>query len=95
MAAYQGHEIRLHGFVQAGSIEHTRDEHRFVLSYGGVNLRVRISGPLPDTFRDLAEIVVTGRIETDDDGWSIIASTMLTRCATKYDARSTLDIEFK
>jgi len=59
-------EIKVHGFVEAGSIHESvvnQETHRtFVLSVDGKKLRVFNSGPKPDTFKDQSEVVATGHL---------------------------------
>ena len=80
----QGQELRLHGFVQ-GCLEAGSDtEHRFMLVNRGVGLRVNVNGALPDTFRDQAEVIVTGRL-VKRGGWELDGTAVLAKCPGKYD----------
>lgn len=59
-------EIQVHGWVLAGSIREqvvNQDVQRtFVLTESGKKIRVFNHGPKPDTFKDQAEVVATGRL---------------------------------
>lgn len=59
-------EIKVHGYVEAGSIiESVVNQETlstFVLQKEGKKIRVFFKGPKPDTFKDLAEVIATGRL---------------------------------
>ena len=94
---WEGKSLKVHGFVEPGSIdEHIEGDHAvrtFVLEYKGQRLLVKHSGPKPDTFRDLAEVVAEGTLVKKDDGSYILQSTnLMAKCPSKYqqDKRSAL-----
>jgi cytochrome c-type biogenesis protein CcmE len=66
LAGWRGKVLKVHGWVTAGSIKKTvvsqEMHHTFVLEKGGKRVRVFASGPMPDTFKDGAEVVATGRL---------------------------------
>jgi len=66
MDQWTGKELKVHGFVEAGSIVESvvgQVEHRtFVLQKDGKKIRVFSEGPKPDTFKDQSEVVATGRL---------------------------------
>jgi cytochrome c-type biogenesis protein CcmE len=87
LRAHAGEIVRVHGFVEAGSLERMYGDdllHRFRLIWHGVGLPVQASGPVPDTFRDQAEVIVTGQL-VDRDGWRIEGTAVIARCPGKYD----------
>ncbi len=59
-------ELKVHGFVEHGSIVETimdhELQHAFVLENKGKRIRVFARGPVPDTFKDGAEVVATGHL---------------------------------
>jgi cytochrome c-type biogenesis protein CcmE len=59
-------ELKVHGFVQRGSIIDTildhEMQHAFILENKGKQIRVFVRGPVPDTFNDAAEVVATGHL---------------------------------
>jgi cytochrome c-type biogenesis protein CcmE len=80
---------RVHGFVLEGSIAKDLPAGRVDFSIhdraGGV-LPVRLDGvELPDLFRDGAEVVVEGRLE----GQRFVATQVLAKCPSKYEAETT------
>ena len=66
LASWTGKELKVHGFVEAGSIHESvvnQETHRtFVLQREGKKIRVFNSGPKPDTFKDQSEVVATGHL---------------------------------
>jgi cytochrome c-type biogenesis protein CcmE len=68
---WNGKELKVHGFVEAGSIVESvvgQVEHRsFVLQKDGKKIRVFSQGPKPDTFKDQSEVVATGRLVKASD----------------------------
>jgi cytochrome c-type biogenesis protein CcmE len=63
---WTGKEIRVHGFVRAGSIKedvvNQQTVRTFILQSEGKTIRVFSKGPKPDTFKDQSEVVATGRL---------------------------------
>jgi len=63
---YKDKELKVHGFVEAGSITEAivnQEKRRtFVLQKGGKKIRIFSVGPTPDTFKDQSEVVATGRL---------------------------------
>lgn len=50
----------------------------------GKTITVRYSGVVPDTFKDDAEVIVTGKLQPG--GELFIASELLAKCPSKYEA---------
>ncbi len=85
LEGWEGTPIRVHGYVEAGSIAFAFDgrERSFMLGKSGKRLRVVISGPVPDNFRDQSEVVVEGELVP---GTGVLAGTaMLMKCGGKYE----------
>ena len=83
-AHWQGKALRLHGFVVRDSIMRKRDllEYRFEIESRGRTLRVMYSGIVPDTFKDEAEVVLKGRLESD--GFHVDPNGVMAKCPSKY-----------
>jgi len=66
LARYEGKEMKVHGWVLAGSIKEKVSNQEtvrtFVLQKSGKKIRVFNKGPKPDTFKDQSEVVATGRL---------------------------------
>src|SRR5438067_5650008 len=63
---YTGKPMKVHGYVEAGSIIETvvnqETQRTFILQKEGKKIRVFSAGPKPDTFKDQSEVVATGRL---------------------------------
>lgn len=63
---YTGKALKVHGFVEAGSITEAiinqEQKRTFVLQKSGKKIRVFSTGPVPDTFKDQSEVVASGRL---------------------------------
>jgi cytochrome c-type biogenesis protein CcmE len=66
LARYEGKEMKVHGWVLAGSIKekvaNQETVRSFVLQKSGKKIRIFNKGPKPDTFKDQSEVVATGRL---------------------------------
>lgn len=83
MALHQ--RMRVSGNVRTGSIEHVSGRTDFVLEEQGRDLKVSYIGrdPLPDTFKDGAQALVEGRLNSDG---RFTADQVQAKCASKYEA---------
>lgn len=91
-----GQRIRMGGFVQKDSILQKKGtlEYQFevkpvpqMLKYPEVadkTLTVRYAGVVPDTFKDDAEVIVSGKL--GEDG-VFHATDLLAKCPSKYEAQ--------
>ena len=102
---WDGSELKVHGWVEAGSIVEkvvNQEMHRtFILQKDGKRIRVFSTGPKPDTFKDLSEVVATGHLvkstemTTLADGmgvrlesdmpYVVDSSELMAKCPSKYD----------
>ena len=68
---YKDKALKVHGFVEAGSITEAiinqEAKRTFVLQKGGKKIRVFSTGPVPDTFKDQSEVVASGRLVKSAD----------------------------
>lgn len=82
--------LKVHGFVEAGSIEEQivgqATVRTFVLEYKGERIHVRHKGPKPDTFRDLSEVVAQGKLVRENGAVMLDASELMAKCPSKYEA---------
>ena len=83
-AQWYGKNMQLHGFVVADSIEKRREslDYRFKLRNGDHAVLANYTGIVPDTFKDGAEVVLTGRLGPD----GFHATDMTAKCPSKYEA---------
>jgi len=70
LGQWENKEMKVHGWVQAGSIvEKTVDQETFrsfLLQREGKKIRIFNKGPKPDTFKDQSEVVATGHLVKAD-----------------------------
>jgi len=90
-----GKSLKVHGFVEAGSIhEEIVDQatvRSFVLEYQGERILIRHQGPKPDTFRDLSEVVAQGELVIEDDGQRVLhADKLMAKCPSKYEQNNSV-----
>jgi cytochrome c-type biogenesis protein CcmE len=81
--AWEGKTLQVHGYVVPGSIGRKRDalDYEFDLQRNGQVIRAYYSGIVPDTFKDEAEVVLTGRF--GEKGF--MATDMTAKCPSKYE----------
>jgi cytochrome c-type biogenesis protein CcmE len=80
---WSGKTLQVHGYVVPGSIGRKRDalEYQFDLQRNGKTIRAYYSGIVPDTFKDEAEVVLTGQLTPN----GFVASEMTAKCPSKYE----------
>ena len=79
----------VHGYVEAGSIKVDVDGQKtrreFIVAMNDGRIKVRFSGPVPDTFREGAEVVAKGKL-TDEGGTPVFeAREIMAKCPSKYE----------
>lgn len=81
--SHEGRDIKVQGNVVPGSIRVRSDNQAtFQLTKGGETIQVGYTGARPDTFKDCADVIVTGRLHAD---MTFEASEMIAKCPSKYD----------
>jgi cytochrome c-type biogenesis protein CcmE len=85
---WQGKKLQVHGYVVPGSIGRKREslEYVFDLQRNGKVIRAYYSGIVPDTFKNDAEVVLTGHLTSD----GFKATEMTAKCPSKYEAAPTV-----
>lgn len=79
---------RLTGHAKAGSIERIPSERRVnfvVIDHDTVEMRATYAGVIPDTFKDRAEVVISGRYDPKAD--LFVGSELLAKCPSKYQGK--------
>lgn len=109
LTQWQGKELKIHGWVEAGSIVEkpvNQEMYRtFVLQRSGKKIRVFNTGPKPDTFKDLSEVVATGKLVPSAEVAAIAtaldvkldtqaaymfqATDLMAKCPSKYEGAQT------
>jgi cytochrome c-type biogenesis protein CcmE len=87
-AQWEGKKLQVHGNVVRGSIGRKREsrEYQFELQRNGKVIRAYYSGIVPDTFKDEAEVVLTGHLTAN----GFMATEMTAKCPSKYEAAPTV-----
>jgi cytochrome c-type biogenesis protein CcmE len=87
-AAWEGKKLQVHGNVVPGSRKRKRDslEYVFDLQRNGKVIHAYYSGIVPDTFKDNAEVVLTGHLTAN----GFMATEMTAKCPSKYEAAPTV-----
>jgi cytochrome c-type biogenesis protein CcmE len=87
-AKYQGRRVRLMGQVAEDQfiVSATRMQANFTLRGTSHSLRINYRGTIPDMFTVGGDIVVEGRL---GESGEFQADVLLTKCASKYDAKHT------
>jgi cytochrome c-type biogenesis protein CcmE len=83
-AAWEGKKLQVHGNVVPKSIGRKRDSREYVfdLQRNGKVIRAYYNGIVPDTFKDDAEVVLTGHLTPN----GFMATDMTAKCPSKYEA---------
>lgn len=83
---YVGKQIKIAGRVSAGSVQKL-DRNlnwRFRVENENQGIWVSYRGGMPDTFKEGAEVVVTGTLEPS---YEMSATDVLAKCASKYEEK--------
>ena len=85
-AEWYGKNLQLHGFVVDKSIEQRPNtmDYRFKVRSGDHQVVAMYSGFVPDTFKDGAEVVLTGKLSAD--GFHVAPDGVTAKCPSKYEA---------
>jgi cytochrome c-type biogenesis protein CcmE len=85
-AQWYGKDMQLHGFVVEKSIEQRPNtlDYRFKLKTGDYSVTATYTGVVPDTFKDGAEVVLTGQL--GPNGFHVAPSGVTAKCPSKYEA---------
>jgi cytochrome c-type biogenesis protein CcmE len=80
---WEGKTLQVHGYVVPGSIAGTHDrlKWKFDLQRNGKVISATFSGAPPDTFKDNAEVVLTGQLTAH----GFTATDMTAKCPSKYE----------
>ena len=83
--AKKGVDFRMEGKVLPGTIKVDGDSlgASFIISDSSTQMPIVFRGPLPDMFKDEADVVVQGKIGPDG---VFTAHTLMTSCPSKYEA---------
>lgn len=85
---FAGHELKVAGKVKDGTVQQSEKDllTRFDMINEGRTVAVTYRGPLPDTFKEGVDVVVTGTFDTSGH---INANHVLAKCASRYEEKLT------
>jgi cytochrome c-type biogenesis protein CcmE len=83
---WYGKNMQLHGFVVDKSVEQRPNtlDYRFKLKTGEYAVLAMYTGVVPDTFKDGAEVVLTGQL--GPNGFQVAPNGVTAKCPSKYEA---------
>jgi cytochrome c-type biogenesis protein CcmE len=84
---WYGKKLRLHGYVVKDSILKRRDslDYRFQVQNNGKVVNASYTGVVPDTFKNDAEVVVSGHLAAE--GFAVEPNGVMAKCPSKYQER--------
>ena len=83
---WQGKSLQLHGFVVKGTWMQKPNtlQYQFKVENKGAVVPASYTGILPDTFKDEAEVVLTGRL-TAEGHFEVAPNGVMAKCPSKYE----------
>jgi cytochrome c-type biogenesis protein CcmE len=83
-AQWEAKSLRLHGYVVPGSILENPNtmEYRFKVQSNGRTIDASYKGIVPDTFKDEAEVVLSGKLTPA--GFATEKNGVTAKCPSKY-----------
>jgi len=84
-AEYDGKIVKVSGAVKKGSVRVEGMDYYFSVTDGNIDTNIHYKGATPNTFREGADVVVTGKFAVTSDVFE--ATQLLTKCASKYEAK--------
>jgi cytochrome c-type biogenesis protein CcmE len=85
---WYGKSLQLHGFVVPGSVFVNKRtlEYRFKVHSNGSVVDATYTGIVPDTFKDEAEVVLTGQLSAS--GFAVAPNGVMAKCPSKYEPKA-------
>jgi len=82
--AWYGKNLQLHGFAKDIQVNPGSLDYRFEIQSQGQVLKASYRGIVPDTFKEGAEVVLTGRLSPH--GFDVAPGGVTAKCPSKYVA---------
>jgi len=81
---YYGRDMNLHGFVTGTVFKRPNAlDYRFSVKSGDKVVLATYTGVVPDTLKEGAEVVLTGRLH--EDGFAVAPNGIMAKCPSRYD----------
>lgn len=89
-----GKELKVAGKVKPGSIQRSGKDLNlsFIIETGSDELNISYRGAVPDTFKEEADVVATGKLDRQGH---LKAHHILAKCASRYEDKLTPGYEAK
>ena len=81
---WYGKNMQLHGFAESIEQRPSTLDYRFKLKSGDYSVLATYTGVVPDTFKDGAEVVLTGSLSAA--GFKVDPNGVTAKCPSKYEA---------
>jgi len=82
-----GARVKVHGYLEQGSLQRAGDAVRFVLHERGKRLQVELRAPAPDLLQERAEVVATGRVVRERGEVLLVAEEVMAKCPSTYNTK--------
>ena len=91
---WKGRPLQLHGFVVKKSWGRKADtfDYEFKVENKGKVVRATYTGILPDTFKEEAEVVLKGRLVTNDH-FAVDPNGVMAKCPSKYEEKANFNLK--
>ena len=91
---WKGRALQLHGFVVKESWGQKPNtlEYQFKVENKGKVVLAYYTGVLPDTFKEEAEVVLKGRL-TSNDHFAVDPNGVMAKCPSKYEEKPNYDLK--
>lgn len=91
---WKGKSLQLHGFVVKGSWGQKKDtlDYQFKVENKGKIVLASYTGILPDTFKEEAEVVLKGRLLSDEH-FAVDPNGVMAKCPSKYEEKANYDLK--
>ena len=83
---WYGKKLKLHGFAKDVTRKPSSLEYRFHVESNGQKVVATYKGVVPDTFKNDAEVVLTGTLSPD--GFTVAPNGVMAKCPSKYEPQS-------
>ena len=87
--AWHGKRLQVHGYAEDIRVRPKSMDYLFDIQNNGYVVHAEYTGIVPDTFKNDAEVVVTGRLEGDT--LVVEPNGIMAKCPSKYEAKPALE----
>ena len=88
-SVWYGKRLQVHGYAQDIRVRPKSMEYQFDVENNGYVIQAEYTGIVPDTFKNDAEVVITGRL--DGITFHVEPDGIMAKCPSKYEAKPTIE----